>query len=189
MKAHIIFGFTEGSWHGKRMRRELHKRGVVITKRVSDADYVIAHSGGCFEVPPLKEHQILMLINPTYWPGKPLHVRGRQMTGQLIKAVRPGNNPLFHLRKTAHNLTYLFTRAKRNKFIAKRAGTYDLETEIKHVNTILIRNQDDPWLTPELNYLQEINPHLRIVRMPGGHDDCWQHPARYMQILQEYRRA
>ena len=72
MKAYIIVGFTEGEWHKRRMQNDLQLRGIVVTNDYRQADYIIAHSGGCYEIPPLSATQILMYINPTYWPNRTL---------------------------------------------------------------------------------------------------------------------
>ena len=183
----FIYGFTEGQWHGKRFRRLLRDHNYTITKEVTEADIVIAHSGGCFDVPKLKKQALLILINPPYWPERSLQVRSHAMTKQLIGAVRPGNQPFYHTHKTARNLTYLVRHARTNRYMMSRAKTFNLASEAIHVNTILVRNSNDPWLTSSLDYLQSKNPNLRIVRMSGDHDDCWLHPERYINLLQSKR--
>jgi hypothetical protein len=179
----FIYGFTEGKWHGKRFRRVLREHGYTVEEDPAAADIVIAHSAGAFYVPLLNDAQRLVLINPPYWPERALHTRARNMTLQLLRDVRPGNQPFYHTHKTAHNLTYLVRHARTNRAIIRRAYHFNLEDEIRHPNTILVRTDDDPWLTPELDGLKKFNRHLQIHRMPGGHDDCWLHPEAYLQFL------
>lgn len=181
----FIYGFTEGEWHGKRFRKVLRENGYEIVYNPHVADIIIAHSGGCYHVPiDLKPSQKVLLINPTYWPGKPLLLRALKMFGQLITAVRIGNRPLYQLQKTVHNLWYLVWHADTNRDMVKRAHKFELPVEIKHNPTTLVRNLHDPWLTPKLDDLKQINPQLRIVCMPGWHDHCWEFPEAYLHLLQ-----
>ena len=111
------------------------------------------------------------------------------MTLQVAQSIRPGNEPLYHLNKTLHNTAYFGIHLARNLAMIKQAESFNLEQEIKHSNTILVRNDGDPWLTPQLDQLQSLNPHLQIVRLEGEHDDCWQHPKAYIELLQSYERV
>ena len=181
----LIVGFTEGGWHVRRFEKSLKRRGFTITKDVAKAHFVVAHSGGCYTIPPLSDEQVLMLINPTYWPGKALNLRGGAMTLQLLRAVRPGNNPLYHLWKTIHNLFYLFYHHRLNMVMVQQSRWYSLEQSINHHKTILVRNQNDPWLTHELDDLQRLHPKLKIERLAGDHDDCWLNPGPYIDLLLE----
>lgn len=184
MNVAIRYGFTEGTWHGKKFRRMLRERGHQIVQEERLADIVIAHSGGCFDMPPLKESAILMFINPPYWPERPLRRRASDMTRQLARAIRPGNQPFYHTHKTARNLGYLVRHARTNHEMMRRAITFNLADEINHMPTILVRNSNDPWLTPDLDGLQQRYPQLRIARLPGDHDDCWLHPEPYIHLLE-----
>jgi hypothetical protein len=181
----FIYGFTEGEWQGHRFRKALAVADYSITKDVRSADIIIAHSGGCYYVPlDLRDDQLVILINPTYWPGKPLARRAAAMSLQIVKAIRCGNEPLFQLHKTFRNLGYLFWHSGKNYEIIRRAKKFELPVEAKHRNTIIIRNLHDPWLTPDLKNLKRLNPHLQILELSGEHDDCWVHPERYINLLQ-----
>ena len=186
-RVYIVFGFTEGKWHGKKFGRALRKRGHSLARKITDADVIFAHSGGCYDVGPLRDNQLLILNNPTYWPGRSLAARAKNMLLQLLIAVRPGNRPLYHLYKSMHNIAYLPYHSRRNMFMTRRAQTFNLEQEITHHKTVLIRNNNDPWLTPDLHKLESLNPHLQIERLPGEHDDCWLHPNPYIDIMENYK--
>jgi hypothetical protein len=85
------------------------------------------------------------------------------MFGHLLRAVRRGNEPLFQLHKTARNIGYLVWHAGKNHAMVQRARKYELPAEAAHERTVLIRNKQDPWLTPNLDDLKQINPHLEII--------------------------
>lgn len=181
----FIYGFTEGEWHGKRFRHLLREKGHEVVKDPLAADIIIAHSGGVFYVPkPLKNHQLLVIINPPYWPERPVTERARNMILHMMRSVYPGNGPLFQLYKTTWNFRYLIHHTKTNREMIARISTYDLENEISHPNTILVRNAHDPWLTPQLDGLKDINPVLRIHHLSGGHDDCWLRPETYINLIE-----
>lgn len=183
----VLVGFTEGNWHARRFERELTHRGIGIAPDVETADYIIAHSGGCYVIPPLRDSQTLMLINPTYWPGRSLFRRSLTMIVQLITSVRPGNRPWYHLWKTAHNTFYLVYRARFNLLMIRQSKFYNLEQSVQHDHMILVRNEADPWLTPDLRTVEAQHPKLRVARLPGEHDDCWLNPEPYIRLLEEYR--
>lgn len=180
----FIYGFAEGKWHGKRFRKVLRQRGFTIAATIPEADIIIAHSGGAFEVPELRDNQLLVLIGPPYWPGRAKVERGIAKIAQDFRATITGPGRFFNARKLIANSYYTLFEHKRTAQIVKDADTFDLEVEIKHSNTLLIRNNGDHWLTPDLTKLQKLNPHLKIHRLDGDHDDCWLRPARYIDLLQ-----
>ncbi len=179
----IMYGFTEGQWHGKHFRRLLRERGYKVIKNASEANVVIAHSAGCFYLPELAKQQQLILIDPPYWPEKSLSSRSRNMITQMALAVRPGNQPFYHVHKTAHNLAYLARHARTNREMLQMAPNFNLEAVILHCNTTLVHNSNDPWLTPYLGGLKQINSKLRIMHIPGDHDDLWLHPEPYIKLI------
>ncbi|HET6924775.1 MAG TPA: alpha/beta hydrolase [Candidatus Saccharimonadales bacterium] len=181
----IIFGFTEGEWHGKRFRRHLREAGYEVIKKAADADIIIAHSGGCYYVPrDLTTTQQVMLIDPPYWPARTIVRRGNNMLLHMTLQVRPGNEPFYQVHKTARNIAYLVRHARTNLAMMRHARVFNLADNIAHPHTILVHNEEDPWLTPDLAHLKRINPYLRIHHLPGGHDDCWWHPEHYINLLQ-----
>jgi hypothetical protein len=183
----LVYGFSEGVWHGRKFRRVLKRRGHTIAPDTLKADYIIAHSGGCYTVPPLRDEQTLILVNPTYWPGRAVPIRAGNMVKQMIISMRPGNRPIFHFYKNLRNVGYLIRHHKANRFIAWRSASFNLEQEIAHKRTLLIRNHNDPWLTPDLERLQLANPHLQIAKLPGDHDDLWLHPEPYINLMEAYK--
>ena len=68
--------------------------------------------------------------------------------------------------------------------MAELSFNFDLESDVMHPHTIVVRNSNDPWITPKLNKLARLNPHMRIVQLPGDHDDIWLNPKPYIDLLQ-----
>jgi hypothetical protein len=181
----IVYGFTEGKWHGKRLRSALAQHDFTVVSKTRDADIVIAHSGGCYNVPPeLRPEQLLMLIAPPYWPGRALLLRSQSMAVQMLRAIRPGNEPVNQANKVLHNILFLFWHASKNLTIVRRARRYNLEKDLPHPNPILVPKKHDPWLTPNFRDLQRFNEHLRLIELPGDHDDIWLHPEPYINLIE-----
>lgn len=185
-RAHIVYGFSESRLHGRRFIKALRKQNIRLTRTFDRADYIIAHSGGCFNVPELRKNQLLMLIDPPYWPGQTLRSRAVEMTKQVLSAMRPGNRPLLEFYKNILRVGHVIIMNPVNRRIARQAKSFNLEDAVHHTHTILIRNANDPWITPDLTHLQQINPNLVIVTMPSGHDHCWDYPDAYVNLLKRY---
>jgi hypothetical protein len=185
----IIYGFTEGKLHGKRFRRALQKQGYEIETDLASADVIVTHSGGAFTTPPLSAKQLLVHIDPPYWPGRSLRRRTLHMMSQFFTAIRPGNSFWWRCEMSLYNISYLIGHFRSNLQMARTASTFRLEDAVKHGRTILIRTEHDPWLTPELARLRKINPHVIFHSLPGDHIDCWVNPDSYIDIItKELRR-
>jgi len=182
-KIAFLYGFGEGTWHSKQFKKRLHSTEFDIIPDITTADIVIAHSAGSFYVPKLQGHQLLVLIGPTYWPGKNVIV---QMIQKIAIDIRLNGfrHPLYLLQKTAWNMFYIVGSLRRSREIISLGKTFNLPSAIKHHRTIIIRNDADTWLTPDLEALQQRQPSLRIHHVPGDHDDCWLHPDIYIHLIQ-----
>ena len=180
----IIYGFAEGPWHAKRMLRQFERYGYKPTNSPEAADVVITHSGGCLFDFKLRPEQTLVVINPVYWPGRSYVSRFRAKVWQDIWLLLFGGHPIYSLQKLGYNLFYAIKYRRRNGYMLRKKDIFKIETIISHSRTILIRNKDDPWLTPDLTPLTQVNPHLRIAELPGGHDDCWLYSEVYLDLIQ-----
>jgi len=179
----LIYGFGEGPWHGKQFTKRLTSADFTVVTDTAAADIVIAHSAGVFYVPELHRHQVVMLINPSYWPGKHTPIQMAQKIG--LDIIYNGlRHPLYLLQKTAHNIFYICRDFPRTREIIRRSKNFELAKAVTHHKTIVVRNHADTWLTPNLQKLQTAFPTLRIHHVPGEHDDCWLHPDRYVDLLQ-----
>lgn len=181
---HFLYGFGEGTWHSKKFRRVLIRHGFSVVDSLDQAGIVIVHSAGAFYVPKLRDDQWLMLINPPYWPGKSTSKRAREKVRyDLAHAILSKHLPYF-LKKTFWNVAYGVGRLGHTRLIMRTAPTYHLRAELRHKRTILVRNNDDAWLTPDLDHLKKAIPRLKIHHLTGEHDDCWYNPQPYVNLLQ-----
>ena len=182
----VIYGVLTGPRVSAGFRQELNKQGYTVITDPSQADIVICHSGGCFEIATFRNNKLL-LINPPYWPGK----TGRQRAAARVKS---------HLAFRKHGYTlrqwlwrsfwggfYGFLYVKRHIFMTRMLPKFNLDTELGSATTVIIRNQDDDWLTPNTAELIANHPNITIVHIPGDHDNCWIHPEAYVAALKSLR--
>ncbi len=176
-KVCIIYGWSEGSWHGKQLRKSLHDAGFTITKRCEDANILIAHSGGCFMLPNTLDAKLVLLVGLPYWPGK-----------RLIKSVRsklkdePKN--LWWIKKIIVNTGYIFIKPKR---WYKMWLAWKSKNILGHVapKVVIIRNDNDHFLHPEeMHKIATLNNWF-IKLLPGQHDDIWTNPSPYVKLVSD----
>lgn len=181
----LVYGFAEGPLLSRRMQTGLEKAGFVVIANHSAADIVIAHSGGCLLATGLKATQQAIFINPTYWPG---NNPSKQAIGKLLGDVRAYllKHPLHYMYKNFLNIFYLLTDRSHTQALKKAARNFNLPNSLPSVpgQIIIIRTHDDTWCTPDLSSLRRHYPSLTIRMLPGDHDDCWFHPAAYINLLQ-----
>lgn len=182
---YIAYGFSEGKWNSRRLRKAMRSFNFTPTNSLESADFVLAHSGGCIDLPPLREQQTLVLINPTYWPGKAKSDSASEVFHQNLHETLRGRQRLYHVVKFFNFLWCFVSDARRNMTMSKRVDEFNLAAAISHPRTLLIRNHGDPWLTADLSALQTANPNLKIHSLEGYHDDCWMNPAPYLKIMSE----
>lgn len=183
-KVVIIPGIVSGKHTTTRLRRALQHAGYTVVSCIADADIIMAHSAGCLWMSQASPNQWVVLVNPPYWPGKTIRdrVRSRGRTNFLF--WRYGYP--FHrwLIRNLWGVYYAVRSPRRNQYIIRNMDTFDLEQSIRGHRVLLVRNEHDDWLTPDLDKLQRDNPSLQIVRLPSDHDDFNYTPERYVHLLQ-----
>lgn len=105
----------------------------------------------------------------------------------------------FRFRQYGYSLPYWLTRNawgwfyfirdfKRTRWIFQYVKQYDLSTASGGHRAIIVRNNDDDWLTPDVGHLKALttaNPNLIIRHLPGDHNDILHNPAPYVALLDE----
>jgi len=182
-KVKILYGVVSGERLGRRLRREIRNAGFSITKDRDEADIIMAHSAGCFWLHDVRPEQKLLLIDPPYWPGKTVRERVKVKADANIHFRRYGYGRRRWLAKNLWGVYYAVRDFNRTVRVAKHAGQYDLETIIGDRQATLVRNEHDAWLTPDLGELKRTHPQLRVVTLPGEHDDWFFNPKPYAELL------
>lgn len=179
----IQYGIFGGERLGKRLRKALHQAGYRVTKDAKQADIIIAHSAGCFWLPPANPRQQIILIDPPYWPGRTIRERAHARTQSNWHFYKRDYSLCRWLAKNLWGTFYAIFDHQRTRQITRFAPNYDLAADIRGRRVILVRNEHDDWLTNDLAPLRVIHPDLRVVHLPGDHEDWYHHPQRYVDLL------
>jgi hypothetical protein len=178
----LIYGFATGRWHGKLFKKTLQGYGFSIEPDARKASIIVAHSAGCFYLPPANKSQLIVMINPPYWPGKSdrksMSRNIRQAATRRIAIYPTG----YWLQKTIWNIFYLLINIPKAVSIARTTKDHELSDTLEHRRVVIIRNQNDLWLTPDIPKLLG-KTEFRYYELPGHHDDCWLNPSPYIEVL------
>ncbi len=124
------------------------------------------------------------MVDPPYWPGKTIWGRVRARSRSNLLFYRDGYPFHVWLIRNLWGIYYAVAETKRTLRIIRAARTFDLAKAINDQTVILVRNEHDDWLTPNLDMLQHDNPKLQIVHLPGDHDDFHYNPQAYVDLVQ-----
>lgn len=178
----ISYGLLEGPTHGRYFRSQLAKHGFRYSDDHKKCDIIVAHSAGCW------------LLSPDVQPKILLYVAMPLVSERLTRTFLHANwRNLKHLSwhrisKTAvAGIGYGLSQPKRNIAIV-RGAKQATPTIPKTGQKILVINQHDPW-PRGLGLRHYIKTHpWAFVSLPGSHDDVWEHPKRYIKLLERYAR-
>jgi hypothetical protein len=175
----IIHGVNEGPAMSRALRTAFAAAGYSITKDIATADILFAHSGGALLIPAKHQAKRVFIIGVAYWPGRPwlkatkLHLRheaalfretgkyGQLLMKWLYRAVY-----FWKLR--------LVFRMYHNQNMAAAWNSLGRQ--------IIVHNRYDEYSLPNIAEEPFKGPRT-FISLPGGHDDCWDHPERYIQLL------
>ena len=171
--------------HTRQFRKALANAGFSVIKDRKSANVVIAHSAGIYAIPVHSAATLLMLIGPTYWPGQPLIKRMVRHTRTSRRYHVTNFGWRYYLWKKSLEVYYFFRRhiymwhgIRNNNRLARLNQLISLPGR----RTIIVRNKDDPFSSPELK--QKIkNKNMRFIELPGVHDDYVTNPKPYIDLL------
>jgi hypothetical protein len=166
-------GFLEGKLSSIALRSALKKRGHSITNNASDADIIIAHSGGWVFLPKLRENQRLILVDPAY----------KTNTSALTKSINRIRYDASHFIPTmlwqrVVNTIYLVKLPTWIE-LKKRYDTYDITEYTNRVNTTICRVADPAWWS---DGILDKSP-AAIVYIGGDHDSFWRSPQSFLKKI------
>lgn len=175
----IVYGFAEGSWHGRKLRKSLRAAGFKITRDLKSAEYIIGHSAGCYLIPADTTARLILHIGYTYWPRRGLFdslrhnlALERQKHGFIKWFIRCTINDL-------HMLKFIQT-ARMVRGWRRRAEHLENLPKTRHV---FVRSQHDPYCEPE-SLMHHAGYEHTYISSPGNHNDLWDNPGYYTDLLQ-----
>jgi hypothetical protein len=182
----VNHGFSHSSLHSRQFRHELHRHGYVPARTIADADIIIAHSAGTWNIPSdVRAHLILFVGMPlragdgsnlaTFWrvSARTWRAHGRQKPGLVLR------NGLL-------STFTIITQPRRHVRIIRRAAVYAPPPKGIAGQVVFIVNRHDLW--PRSSHLDEIVSTLpfSFISLPGTHDDIWYSPRTYIAIINHY---
>lgn len=179
----IIHGFAEGKYTSNLLTKALTKEGFGVTDDTESADIIITHSGGCYYLPDTPKDQLVFLVGPPYWPGKP-------MIGSLAQKLygdftyhRRHRKLGFWLKKNSWNFLYIFGDIPHTFQLMLFARHHDFHERLVHTKFILIRNKNDSFCMPDVEHIPFGNKKIDFYELQGEHDDIWVNPQPYIDII------
>lgn len=175
----ILYGINEGPATGKRLVKALTQAGFSITTDPETADIIFAHSGGCFLIPPRNRAKHVVLVGIAYWPHRPW----------LLATVRKSwrEAALYYREHRLSHLAYKWSCYLRYANLKSALRMAFNRSAAKPWNSkqpqIIIRNRHDVYCCAEVYEMPFRGPRT-FISLPGEHDDCWDHPERYVYLLQ-----
>jgi len=176
------YGFVGGPLHARKFKRLMNHASFVYTLLPQKADIIIAHSAGCWLVPEDCRPKLLIYV------GMPLAQMSPRQSLLKANAAALKNNDLGRTLITKTKTTYYGLRQPRRNLAIVRMSKTARPVVLPKVSSIFIANKHDPW--PKDKALDEYvkNHNWSFINLPGTHDDVWEHPDRYVEIINHYAR-
>lgn len=175
MTVYIAYGWPEGKWHGKKLRRALNDFNYQVVKLPEEADIIIAHSTGCYMLPPKVKAKLILLIGLPNWPNRSHIKRTRSKVGLEAKDWQ-------WLQKTFWHVIYALFQPVRLYNVYK---AYKIRCVPMYESTqvILVRNEQDTYMEKGVSEKLAKERNWSYQNLKGQHDDVWEDPLVYTEII------
>lgn len=176
----IIYGVNEGPAMARQFKKVFHDAGFIFTSNIMEATIIFAHSGGALLLPPDLPAKLIILAGPAYWPGRTWlgatwrHLKAERATYRAERAY------IKQVLKWLYRSVYFFKL--RTTVRMKHSQRLDAPWNSSS-RQIILRNHYDEYSSPEFASF-EFYGERKFISLPGGHDDCWDHPEVYAALIQ-----
>lgn len=178
----ISYGLSGGPAHARKISKLLRQAGYTPTKNFIDADVVIAHSAGCWLIPDTARPKMVVYIGMPLAQARPRRTWMTANTASFIKG-----NVLRNTQTRFKNTYYWLRQPVRNVNIVRNAKIAR-PVILPGVPAVFISNRHDPWPKSERLQTHLDTKDWAFISLPGTHDDIWEHPERYVAIINHYAR-
>jgi len=176
----ILHGFAEGPVTSTKFEEMCRRAGYRVTYDLNDADIIFAHSGGCYLIPPQNRARLVVMVGLPYWPGRPLPISLIIKVWREFRQARSGQQFAQRLRKLWYQTRY----AGAFRTIRQMAQNQRLSSPWNSRQPqIIVRNRYDAYCTPNVA-AAPFKGARTFISLPGEHDDCWDNPERYLDLIQ-----
>lgn len=174
----IIYGFAEGSYHGRRLRKALAQAGFTPIKDTQKADIIIAHSAGCYLLPGNHRAHTVLHIGYTYWPGRRL----LSSLGENLRQEYRQHRFFTWLKNCLINDLYMLNIVQTTRMYRGWHDPGAMLDAIPSGHHIFIRNRDDAYCEPHQLISRAGTSHT-YVSLLGAHNHIWDNPTIYIDLL------
>lgn len=175
----IIYGFAEGTWHSKQLRKQLQSKGYRVISDPRAADIILAHSGGCYMVPADTRAHIVFHIGYTYWPSRPLI----QSLRMAQRADLQTQGVLRWLRRSIFHCVYALNLGHTLRLVPGWRDPKRRLAALAPMTHIFVRNREDSYCNLDALLSVTSSEHT-YISMSGTHEDVWDNPAPYVNLIQ-----
>jgi len=179
----VLHGWAGGPMLGKAFSRELESSGLKVIKEVDKADFIFAHSTGCYFLPNTSKAQLIVCLDPPYWPGEPIVERWMHMnkneTKFLIKQLRFGR----FFRNKLWEVFYIFAKPSYTWSVLRNQSHLDFLEQQADKQIIVVRNLDDEFCSPQIKQAVSAYKNVKYVEIPGYHSNYYTNPKPYIDLL------
>lgn len=156
---------------------ELETAGFSTAQDPTESDVIIAHSGGCFMLPDDLLAKLILLIDIPNWPEK------HPIIGTRDKIKLETKN-WWWATKTFYNSAYLLTKPMKWHAMNKNWKVGKLPSDEKS-SIILLRNDQDTYMHHHESSKLSQQKGWKYLQIPGQHDDIWENPKPYVDLIKK----
>lgn len=184
----VIEGFAGGPILTRPFRKALRAAGFKVMRNRRTADIIIAHSAGMYAIPAEAKASLIMIIGPTWWPGKKLTVRAAKVGLRRRQYILKKHGWWQLIWTQANQFFYFFVR-HRYLWLGiinnNRLDFLDRLSSKPNRKVILVRNQEDDFTSPGIKQVVKNYPNLEYFELPGVHDAFATEPAEYIKLIKD----
>lgn len=178
----MLYGLGEGPEIAGKFIASANKQGFVFSNNINKADIIFAHSGGCYLVPVNTKANLIVLNGLPYYPDESILKSVVQKVKYDYFQKKRSNDIGYWLYKTIWNSYYMLRHPVKGYYMFKGWKNKTLPDGSDR-RIIVIRNKYDPFSTADYCRQLARDYKWQFEEMPGAHDEVWDDPAPYVEII------
>ena len=181
----LYHGFCEGPYISQHFVQSLISAGFQTVEDPEQADILIGHSGGCFQIPTTSHARLVVYVGYPWWPGRSLiNALYRKNRREHAVSRRKGTTRQWW-KKFLWNSIYFWNMSRNfSMWQAMKRGPEAL----RYSRVLCIRNKDDDCCTSAIWKVPELKQ-CAFLSARGEHDHLWVHPDVYAVMIKAYYGA
>lgn len=179
----ILEGWAGGPKLSKRFRKAISERGFKVTKKLEEADFIFAHSTGCYLLPGRLRAKVIFMIDPPYWPGRRITGRWFDLIKNDRRLLKSDAGSSGFLSKKLWELFYIIKKPRFSWSVIRNQSHLDFLGRLDYKRIVLIRNKNDEFCSPAISDQLKSYKNIKYIELPGHHEDYYVNPSPYIDLL------